>query len=43
MQSPGWETFTTSGILSYRKSDNKLFYFYYNKKGSGHTDRKSVV
>ena len=32
---PGWETFTTSGILSYRKSDNKLFYFYYNKKGTG--------
>ena len=31
----GWETFTTSGILAYRESDNKLFYFYYNKKGSG--------
>lgn len=37
---PGWETFTTSGILSYRKSDNKLFYFYYNKKGSGRTATK---
>lgn len=24
--------FTTSGILSYRASDNKLFYFYYTKK-----------
>lgn len=31
----GWETFTTSGVLAYRESDNKLFYFYYNKKGSG--------
>ncbi|NDV81998.1 hypothetical protein [Bacteroides sp. 51] len=31
----GWETITTSGILTYRKTDNKLFYFYYGKKGSG--------
>lgn len=31
----GWESFTTSGILAYRQSDDKLFYFYYNKKGSG--------
>ena len=31
----GWETFTTSGILAYRKSDDKLFYFNFNKKGSG--------
>ena len=31
----GWESFTTSGVLAYRESDNKLFYFYYNKKGSG--------
>ena len=31
----GWESFTTSGILAYRESDNKLFYFYFNKKGSG--------
>ena len=31
----GWESFTTSGILAYRASDNKLFYFYYNKKGTG--------
>lgn len=30
-----WESFTTSGILAYRESDNKLFYFYYQKKGSG--------
>jgi uncharacterized cupredoxin-like copper-binding protein len=31
----GWESFTTSGILAYRENDNKLFYFYYNKKGTG--------
>lgn len=31
----GWESFTTSGVAAYRKSDNKLFYFYYNKKGTG--------
>lgn len=30
-----WDSFTTSGILAYRESDNKLFYFYYKKKGSG--------
>lgn len=29
----GAELFTTSGILTYRKSDNKLFYFYYSKSG----------
>lgn len=27
----GGEIFTTSGILNYRPSDNKLFYFYYAK------------
>lgn len=27
-----YNVLTTSGILAYRKSDNKLFYFYYNKK-----------
>lgn len=31
----GATAFTTSGILTYRKSDNKLFYFYYAKSGSG--------
>ena len=30
-----WDSYTTSGILTYRESDNKLFYFYYRKKGSG--------
>ncbi|MDE5793628.1 MAG: hypothetical protein K2I08_02800 [Muribaculaceae bacterium] len=29
----GGELFTTSGILTYRDSDNKLFYFYYAKTG----------
>lgn len=29
----GGELFTTSGILTYRGSDNKLFYFYYAKGG----------
>lgn len=29
----GGEMFTTSGILNYRKQDNKLFYFYYAKSG----------
>lgn len=31
----GGSAFTTSGILTYRKSDNKLFYFYYPKSGVG--------
>ena len=31
----GWDAFTSSGILAYRQSDDKLFYFYYQKKGSG--------
>lgn len=30
-----WDAFTSSGILAYRESDGKLFYFYYKKKGSG--------
>ena len=33
--SEGWDVFTTSGIVAYRQSDDKLFYFYYQKKGSG--------
>lgn len=31
----GATAFTTSGILTYRKSDDKLFYFYYPKSGTG--------
>lgn len=27
-----WEFLTTSGILTYRKADNRLFYFYYAKR-----------
>lgn len=30
-----WDSFTTSGILAYRASDDKFIYFYYQKKGSG--------
>jgi hypothetical protein len=35
----GAELFTTSGILSYRASDNRLFYFYYAKSGGKHGSR----
>lgn len=35
----GGKIFNTSGILTYRPSDNKLFYFYFAKNSSG---RKSV-
>lgn len=28
----GYNVFTTSGILTYRKSDDKLFYFFYSKQ-----------
>lgn len=35
----GGEMFTTSGILTYRKQDNKLFYFYYAKSGGKHGKR----
>ena len=31
----GWDNFTTSGIVAYRESDDRVFYFYYNKKGKG--------
>ena len=36
-QPAGYTVLTTSGILAYRKSDNKLFYFYYwkTKKRNG--------
>lgn len=35
----GGEIFTTSGILTYRASDNKLFYFYYAKSGGARGKR----
>jgi hypothetical protein len=28
----GFNVLTTSGVATYRKSDNKVFYFYYNKQ-----------
>lgn len=39
----GAELFTTSGILTYRKSDNKLFYFYYSKSGGKRGSRMSPM
>ncbi|MCM1490283.1 MAG: hypothetical protein NC095_05595 [Muribaculum sp.] len=39
----GAELFTTSGILTYRKSDNKLFYFYYSKSGGKRGVRKTPM
>ena len=35
----GGEIYTTSGILTYRKSDNRLFYFYYAKTGGSRGSR----
>lgn len=35
----GGEIYTTSGILNYRASDNKLFYFYYAKTGGARGKR----
>ena len=37
----GYNVFTTSGALAYRKSDNKLFYFYYNKKETSGSNKTS--
>ena len=37
-----WDSFTTSGILAYRQNDNKLFYFYYMKKGTGRKATKET-
>lgn len=35
----GGEMYTTSGILNYRASDNRLFYFYYAKTGGSRGKR----
>lgn len=35
MQDEGYTVFSTSGILAFRKSDAKLFYFYFGKTKSG--------
>ena len=32
-----WTKLTSSGILTYRKSDNRLYYFYYWKEKAGLT------
>lgn len=37
----GYNVLTTSGVLTYRKSDNKLFYFYYNKKETSGSSKTS--
>ena len=37
----GYNVLTTSGALAYRKSDNKLFYFYYNKKETSGSNKTS--
>ena len=37
----GYTVLTTSGVLTYRKSDNKLFYFYYNKKETSGSSKTS--
>lgn len=36
-----YNVLTTSGALTYRKSDNKLFYFYYNKKSTSGSNKTS--
>ena len=36
-----YSVLTTSGVLTYRKSDNKLFYFYYNKKSTSGSNKTS--
>ena len=37
----GYNVLTTSGVLTYRKSDKKLFYFYYNKKETSGSSKTS--
>lgn len=37
----GYNVLTTSGVLTYRKSDNKLFYFFYNKKSTSGSNKTS--
>lgn len=39
----GGSTYTTSGILTYRAKDNKLFYFYYAKSGGSRGKRVSPM
>ena len=38
----GYSKLTSSGILTYRQADNKLFYFYYGKtQGTNSMDSKN--
>ena len=37
----GYNVLTTSGIAAYRKSDNKVFYFFYNKKETSGSSKTS--
>lgn len=39
----GASLFTTSGLLTYRKTDNRLFYFYYAKTGGKRGKRVSPM
>lgn len=39
----GGQLFTSSGLLTYRESDNKLFYFYYAKTGGKRGKRVSPM
>lgn len=36
-----YNVLTTSGVVAYRKSDNKVFYFYYNKKETSGSNKTS--
>ncbi len=39
----GFNAFSTSGLLTYRKSDNKLYYFYLTKREAGQSDAATSV
>ena len=36
----GYNAFSTAGLLTYRKSDGKLYYFYLAKPAAGQSDRR---
>lgn len=39
----GFNAFSTSGLLTYRKSDKKLYYFYLTKREAGQSDAATSV
>ena len=39
----GFNAFSTAGLLTYRKSDNKLYYFYLTKREAGQSDAATSV